>query len=188
MGQRQVFSWASALNQQTLETTLVCPRALRVGCLHLREISQPQVIQYGCTHRTPCHLRPSISPTCVSISGWLATATSDAGVRRAAIRRTGCCPAAGALTSAMFSAICTVDSLLQTLRQSVPPWGAPPPPSVTEVQSTLDPAPLGGVLTFVMPANFRRIDERARASRCPRTAHHMSSPWGAVPRWRARPS
>jgi hypothetical protein len=30
---------------------------LRVGCLHLREISQPQVIQYGCTHRTPCHLR-----------------------------------------------------------------------------------------------------------------------------------
>jgi hypothetical protein len=26
--QRQVFSWASALNQQTLETTLVCPQGI----------------------------------------------------------------------------------------------------------------------------------------------------------------
>jgi hypothetical protein len=37
--------------------TLDHPGLLRAGCLHLREISQPQVIQYGCTHRTPCHLR-----------------------------------------------------------------------------------------------------------------------------------
>jgi hypothetical protein len=46
MGQRQVFSWASALNQQTLETTLVPWTSAA--------ISQPQVIQYGCTHS---HLR-----------------------------------------------------------------------------------------------------------------------------------
>jgi hypothetical protein len=53
----------------TLETTLVAWGIAR-GCLHLREISQPQVI-HGCTHRTPCHFRPSISPTCVSIqAGW----------------------------------------------------------------------------------------------------------------------
>jgi hypothetical protein len=41
----------------TLKPPWSALRALRVGCLHLREISQPQVIQYGCTHRTPCHLR-----------------------------------------------------------------------------------------------------------------------------------
>jgi hypothetical protein len=45
---------ASALNQQTLGNhSWSALRALRAGCLHLREISQPQVIQYGCTHRTP---------------------------------------------------------------------------------------------------------------------------------------
>jgi hypothetical protein len=112
--QRQVFSWASALNQQTRKPPW---SALRAVCLHLREISQP-LSSTAVRTELPATCGPSI--TCVSISGWLATATSDAGVRRAAIRRTGCCPAAGALTSAMFSAICTWTAFCKLCVQSVP--------------------------------------------------------------------
>jgi hypothetical protein len=97
------------------ETTLVCPQG--IVCLHLREISQP-LSSTAVRTELPATCGPS--PTCVSISGWLATATSDAGVRRAAIRRTGCCPAAGALTSAMFSAICTWTAFCKLCVQSVP--------------------------------------------------------------------
>jgi hypothetical protein len=100
----------------TLKPPWSALRALRVGCLHLREISQPQVIQYGCTHRTPATCGPSISPTCVSISGWLATATSDAGcgvlpyVAPAAVR------GRRADISDVQRDLYPVDSLLQTLR------------------------------------------------------------------------
>jgi hypothetical protein len=48
------------------------PSGQRVGCLHLREISQP--VQYGCTHRTPL---PLAGPTNLRVHLRLATATSD---------------------------------------------------------------------------------------------------------------
>jgi hypothetical protein len=88
MEQRQVFSWAPE-SADTLETTLVCLRALRVGCLHLREISQPQVIQYGCTHRTPAIAGLHITNLRVHLR--LAQVMPEGA---ACCHRTGCCPAA----------------------------------------------------------------------------------------------
>jgi hypothetical protein len=77
------------------------------------------------------HIR---QPACPSQAGWpQQQVMPGCGVLP---RRTGCCPAAGA-DIAMFSAICTVDSLLQTLRQSVPPWGLHSSAQCNTGQSTI---------------------------------------------------
>jgi hypothetical protein len=96
--QRQVFSWASALNQQTLWKPPWSLRALRVVCLHLRQPANH-----------PVRLRAELPATCLHItnlrviSGWLATAASAGGRRAPYVAPAA--PAAGALTSTMFSAI-----------------------------------------------------------------------------------
>jgi hypothetical protein len=100
----------------TLETTLV-PQALRVvACICVK---QPTI--HTATRRTPCRLPPYHQPACHLRAGWPQQQVMGGGVPP--YRRTGCSGGRRADISDVQRDLATVDSLLQTLRQSVPTAG-----------------------------------------------------------------
>jgi hypothetical protein len=155
---------------------------LRVGCP--RDQLNLVLSSTAVPARTPQALQVSMSPQPACPSHWLATA--QVMLSGAAIRRTGCAEV-GALHISdvqrdLYSWMPSANSASICSHLKVAP-----PPSVTEVQSTLDPAPGGVSADIVMPANFRLSIDSHYSPVSPYSASHEQS-MGAVPRWRARPS
>jgi hypothetical protein len=103
------------IGPESADTLKPHPVTLQRSCLHLREISQPQVIQYGCTHRTPATCGPSITlrvqpavHRSQAISGSVPYVLPVVRLRA---------------DIAMFSAITPVDSLLYSASNQFPPCG-----------------------------------------------------------------